>query len=413
MNHPHTTTTAIIGAGLAATSLTHQLQASGHTVTLIEKSRGSGGRLASCRLVCDDPDYDGDQDRENKPRNHNQPAQFSADLGAPCFRASDPQFIEWLEQQPELQRWQPDRGQLARTPDTRPATAQTPVAPPQPATNARSDCQSDCQSVTVGLETDGKASYWTAAPRLSALTRRLSNAAELRTSTRVASVCASRDRQQWQLYDPLGELIGSYDQVVITAPAPQAAQLLAQAHPEFAERAATVIPAPRWVLVLALSPGTLRNAPPLLTGEHPLVARVVCDSAKPGRQSQASLWVIEARQDWSQVHCDTASDSVHRQLLQAFTDIMAPYLSASTSVPHAVRGSRVHRWLYASHPHPLPEPCLWQAANLSGPAIGVCGDWLGSDGADDLAVERSWKSARALAAQMLASTSVRCPNQHT
>lgn len=41
---------AIIGAGLAGTVLSQRLNAAGLTVTIYEKSRGTGGRMASCRL---------------------------------------------------------------------------------------------------------------------------------------------------------------------------------------------------------------------------------------------------------------------------------------------------------------------------------------------------------------------------
>ena len=51
---------AIIGAGIAGATLANRLNSSGFTVDIFEKSRGTGGRLASTRV-----------------------GQLSADLGAP------------------------------------------------------------------------------------------------------------------------------------------------------------------------------------------------------------------------------------------------------------------------------------------------------------------------------------------
>ena len=69
--------TAIIGAGMAGITAARSLIAAGHNVQIFEKSRGSGGRLASKRS---------DMGRVN--------------LGAQAFSTSDPLFLE------ELNSWQ-------------------------------------------------------------------------------------------------------------------------------------------------------------------------------------------------------------------------------------------------------------------------------------------------------------------
>lgn len=69
--------TAIIGAGMAGIIAARSLTAAGHSVQVFEKSRGSGGRLASKRS---------DMGRVN--------------LGAQAFSATDPLFLE------ELNSWQ-------------------------------------------------------------------------------------------------------------------------------------------------------------------------------------------------------------------------------------------------------------------------------------------------------------------
>lgn len=68
---------AIIGAGISGLLVAHNLQAEGHKVIILEKSKGVGGRMATRR--------DG---------------STSFDHGAQFFTARDPAFLEWTN------RWQ-------------------------------------------------------------------------------------------------------------------------------------------------------------------------------------------------------------------------------------------------------------------------------------------------------------------
>lgn len=77
--------TAIIGAGMAGITAARSLIAAGHNVQIFEKSRGSGGRLASKRS---------DMGQVN--------------LGAQAFSTTDPHFLE------ELNSWQ-QAGWVERT----------------------------------------------------------------------------------------------------------------------------------------------------------------------------------------------------------------------------------------------------------------------------------------------------------
>jgi len=65
---------AIIGAGLAGAVLAQRLRKAGHAVTIFEKSRGAGGRMATRRT-----------DR------------FAFDHGSPCFTAQSDRFRAYLE----------------------------------------------------------------------------------------------------------------------------------------------------------------------------------------------------------------------------------------------------------------------------------------------------------------------------
>lgn len=329
------TSIAIIGAGMAGTTLAQRLQAGNYQITLFEKSRGTGGRMASCRLSAS----------SGHPH--------SADLGAPAFTVQHPRFSRWVEQQTGIQRWQPLHHSFSG------ATLPTPT-------------------------------LWTGVPRQSAITRALGSQCELRSDTRVGQLQTDTTGHQWQLRDIHGALLGSYDQVVVATPAPQAAQLLA-VRPSLGALPGTLRPAPAWVSVIVL-PGRAGLHADLYSGAHPLLERAVCDSAKPGRETTdgASVWQLQARRDWSEAHLDSDPDWVGQQLLQALTELAG-------HPPLTPLAQRTHRWLYCQHPHTVPQPFLWEPASPAGPALGACGDWLlQSD------IEGAWLSAQALADQLLA-----------
>lgn len=77
---------AVIGAGLSGLWLANRLQAEGHTVTVFEKSRGTGGRMASKRFTYSEEGQ--------------APVTWRADLGAQYFTARSAWFVR------EVEAWQ-------------------------------------------------------------------------------------------------------------------------------------------------------------------------------------------------------------------------------------------------------------------------------------------------------------------
>ena len=93
---------AIIGTGIAGLSAAQALHAAGHPVQLFDKSRGSGGRMASKRSDVG-----------------------ALDLGTQYFTARDRRFVEVVQQWQArgwVSEWTPslyhfDNGQLSASPD--------------------------------------------------------------------------------------------------------------------------------------------------------------------------------------------------------------------------------------------------------------------------------------------------------
>jgi len=244
---------AIIGAGLAGAALAERLVGAGKEVSVFEKSRGSGGRLASARLDT-----------------------LSADLGAAAIDARGEAFVGWLKRQQQLGRleqWQP------RVRDFN----DQPVATP---------------------------AVWVGKGRNSSFTRELLSGATLITQTRIGVVWP--DREGVLLRDEEGKNLGHFDAVICTAPAPQAVRLL-EAVPRFASIADSAVTDPSWVYLAMLDhlPERLADVD-IIEGGNEAIARIVVDSNKPGRSG--TVLKVEMQRDWSEQYIDVPPETVTYEL---------------------------------------------------------------------------------------------------
>ncbi|MGH1460723.1 MAG: NAD(P)/FAD-dependent oxidoreductase [Neptuniibacter sp.] len=316
---------AIIGAGLSGAVLCDLLLQAGYQVTVFDKSRGTGGRLASCRL-----------------------SDYTADLGAPFIQHSGSPFSEWIREQEEVKQWQP------RVYDF------------------------------DGIPVESTSCY-TAAPRQSALTRRLLTGAEFRPSTRVGFIWPElvSENNSVVVRDEKGKGLGYFDAVVVATPAQQAAPLL-ESIPRFMKKASAINYDISWVHVLVTYSEEPINTPDLLSGEHKILSRITKDSAKPGRQCPVNteVWTIEANEQWSRRQRDSDKEEVALELRKAFLELLPSHSN--------IIAERTHRWLYARHTK-TNFTHLWDADT----GIGVCGDWFAAGGA-----EAAWLSACSLAGEL-------------
>lgn len=250
---------AIIGAGLAGATLAHCLSKAGHQVTVLEKSRGTGGRMAACRL-----------------------GQHSADLGAPWFVPRSPAFTDWLQRQ-GLHQWSPTIRDFSGNPVT-------------------------------------SRQIWLAGPRQSALTRQLLEHCNLITETRVSSVWPELENsvQRIVVRTDHDQIIGYYDKVIVTAPAQQAVSLL-DAIPRFSGIAARASTQPCWVTVISTPQS--HSAADIYCGDHPMLQRCIRDNSKPQRDGDNEVWVLEANSEWSQQMIDASPEDVVQALISSFREV--------------------------------------------------------------------------------------------
>ncbi len=299
---------AVIGAGISGLITARTLCDLGFDVTVFEKSRGLGGRTATRRV---DPG-------------------LSFDHGAQYFTARDPHFVRqvmaWTEQK-IVADW---TGRIVTIDGT-----------------------------DVRLKTDQPHRY-VGVPGMKAIAHHLGADLNVRLETRIVRL--QRVGNGWQVTDAAGRCDGPFSHVLVSLPAPQAAELLGD-HALAAEVRAIPM-TPCWAVLAAFDgrvevpwDGAFVHGSPLVW-----VAR---NSSKPGRDYSRDCWVLHASPEWSSAHQDVERDTVKATLLSAFTHITA--LAALNPI-HL----DVHRWLFSATPLSVDRLVLFD----DDVGLVVCGDWL-------------------------------------
>ncbi len=274
---------AIIGTGIAGLSAAQVLHAAGHEIQLFEKSRGSGGRMASKRSDAG-----------------------ALDLGAQYFTARDRRFVEVVQQ------WQA-RGWVSEW----------------------SPALYHCKEGLLSASPDEQV-RWVGNPRMSAITRAMLGALAVHFSCRITEVF--RGQRHWHLQDAEGRNHGPFSHVIVATPAPQATALLASA-PKLASAAATVAMEPTWAVALAFASPLDSPVEGCFLQDSPLdwLAR---NRSKPGRETAMDTWILHATSTWSKQHLDLSKETVTEHLYGAFAEMIGCAIPTPTF-------SLAHRWLYA------------------------------------------------------------------
>ncbi len=317
---------AIVGAGIAGITCARTLVQAGHHVTVFEKSKGAGGRMAT---------------RET---------EFGGfDHGAQYFTVRDERFEKALATASGLVRpWSANKVRIL-----------------------------DDLGQVVAASLPANEAHWVATPGMNALVRQwaqpLLDAGQLVLETRVVYIEEDKlDPKRWQLQTdgPGAGVHSGFDAVVLALPSPQAHALLSDSELADALTAdiAGVTVAPCWTLMVAfpqaLQP-TLSSLGPqwnVARSTHHRIAWLARESSKPGR-GPVERWTVQANPAWSQRHLEDSAERVKGKLLKAFTEVTGIHAEP----PYAA----VHRWRYAQTTKPLGKTHGWDAQAR----IGVCGDW--------------------------------------
>jgi len=289
---------AVIGAGLAGLICAERLIRQGWPVTVFDKGRGPGGRMATRRA--DDLRFD---------------------HGAQYFTARDQRFRD------RVNAWVHDgvvalwNGRIVRLGEG-------------------------------GAVEESPGERFVGIPGMNAPARILATVVEPHSGVRVATI--TPDGRRWRLEDERGTDLGSYDMAVAAVPSPQAVPLLAEA-PDLASRATDAIMAGCWSVMARFERRLdLGYDGAFVTGSPPSspLSWIARNSSKPGRPDDES-WVLHASPEWSQRHIEDEQDSVIKALTVAFHDAVGD--AAAVPVEHLA----AHRWRFSLPVQALDEECLF------------------------------------------------------
>ena len=228
---------------------------------------------------------------------------------------------------------------------------------------------------------EGHVDRFVGVPTMNAVCRQLASNLDVVLRTRVAVL--DRIDGRWHLKSDRQAELGSYEAVVVSAPAPQTAELLSNPAPEMAAEAARATLAPCWAAMAAFG-SSLDLGFDAAFVEDSALSWVARNNSKPGRPD-AEAWVLHASPAWSLEHLEVERGDAARWLLDAFRLAVGGLDGEPTRLD-------AHRWRFALPTEPLPEPFLYDE-HLR---LGACGDWCGGP-----RVEGAFLSGLALAQRLL------------
>lgn len=381
---------AIIGAGIAGTYCASQLRQAGFSVAIVEKSRGTGGRASSRRLpsIFEDVSTEHANNYAAESIDKINTQQQSCELGAPFFHTSADSNYYANALNKDIEQWLAD-GVIGRWP-----------------------------SADIGEQL-----AYTGLPKMSALTRYLAEHSDLYAAQRIAFISRETDKdtdQLWCLRDEKYKGLIQARTLIITAPAEQSCQLLASASAPKAflvdAHAAIEECQPQWVTTISVLTKALpssfaamiANLPDVLSLEHPVIGRVIRDTAKPNRQDEPECWVVQANLSWSSSNLELKPEQVSAELLAAFYSVVAKVnqskdvyvLGNPSSLEHVnnvVSVLPAHRWRLARHHESALSDTPTQLMRWdTGQQLGLAADWL-ADGT----IAGAIASARALSREII------------
>lgn len=250
---------AVIGGGMAGLTCARELELANVEVTVFEKSRGLGGRLATRR-------------QEGLAFDHG--AQFITARSRPFLR-----HMESVSGAGHAHHWRPSVAE-----DTR-------------------HWDAPFEEWLVGT------------PGMSAVVRPLTRLSRIRRGITVHELFRTGDG--WQLHTDAGREEKHFDAVAVAVPAPQALTLLAPHAPVF-RHIGRVGMTPCWSTMVRFDkpPSTIAEAHRWTAGPLRWAA---CDSSKPGRAHDLHCWVLHASAEWSQQHLDADAQEAAHLLLREFS----------------------------------------------------------------------------------------------
>ncbi|MEC9094077.1 MAG: FAD-dependent oxidoreductase [Planctomycetota bacterium] len=328
---------AIIGAGISGITAARTLADHGYPVEVFEKSRGVGGRMATRRT----PDG-------------------AFDHGAQYFTVRDSRF------QKHVRNW-----------------IKLGLVAPWPNGDQGEDQNIVSLSGGNAAPVSNAPQRLVAVPAMNAICKHLAQNLTVQKNTRIAAI--DRTPNQIQLIDDTQNLVGRFDQVVVSTPAEQAAELLKQ----FTGLAKTISTVQMDPCLTAMA--TFKN--PLSQDwcgaflNESFLTWAARNNSKPGRTATLDHLILHASPSWSSQYWDEKPDHFFHKMLNEFWRV--------SGIPKQETVSETtHRWKFSVSPSSLTRDCLYEPKL----GIAVCGDWVAGN-----RVEGAFLSGKAAADHILNS----------
>ena len=249
---------AVIGAGVAGLACAAELARADARVTVFERSRGLGGRLAT---------------RRNGAFAFDHGAQFITARSRPFLR-----FAEIAARAGVLGTWKPRVLEDGR-----------PLGEP-------------FEDWMVGV------------PGMSTMVRPLSRGIELQTGVSVHELL--QGQRGWELQTDSGRQNEVFGAVVVAVPAPQAISLLGH-HGRAFRHLTGVRMAPCWAAMFAFERPLDLGAEALRWTQGPLTW-AACNSSKLDREAEPQTWVVHASPQWSREYLEADARDAAQRLFGEF-----------------------------------------------------------------------------------------------
>ena len=276
---------AVIGAGLSGLVVARELQVD-HAVTVFEKSRGVGGRMAT-----------------------RYESGFEFDHGAQFFTARTSNFREYL--QPLIERgivtsWRARFAELQRG------------------------------EIVLQRDWDDTCPHYVGAPRMNEIGKVLAENLDVRRNMTVSKL--EREQGGWCLSDSGDTDLGQFDWVILAVPAAQAAAL-APADSSLSRLAGSVKMQACLALLLGFDmPLSLPWQAALVHGAN--ISWVSVNSSKPGRPEPFSL-VVHSTNPFADDNIDGDGDDLVARMLAETCEVVGVNVDTATLL-------RLQRWRYAN-----------------------------------------------------------------
>ena len=301
---------AVIGAGISGLMCARTLTDHGFQVTVFEKSRGVGGRMATRRTDDD----------------------FQFDHGAQYFTARDARFRRYVHS------WLHDG-----------------IVTPW---HGRIVVLGNGQITAEKCGTD----RFVAVPRMNAICKHLAADLDVQFQTRIDPL--QQEGNQWQIADDEGMPLGLFDVVVVSAPAGQTAQLLPKGSP-LAARARDIEMRGCWAVLLAFEISLALEFDGAFVHDSPL-SWIARNSSKPRRKEKPETWVLHASSEWTDAHSEEPAESIVQLLTEEFWSTIG---RSATEADF----STAHLWRYALPTEPLADRCLFDPESQVAACGDWCG----------------------------------------